>query len=932
MPNATPNTTVFGTINNSTKIQIRTDTSSSTPVITSLDKEGGQLLDAMRRKMVEDPNPKASVEKGTKLSPDQGYIDAIANDTSLTISQSRGLLDALPDLELSKQIIVSSILSPNDMLSSELIYGCGTQIFGDTTQSLVAVIKDYFDEVYKIKKQLPDIIGKAIFTDGSYAMAIFPETAIDAAINSNLKISRESIMSLDVSIRDPLWILGNPTDKQKSSEPRSLMTSFESAYNLSSKVEKFNPVVGHENLHLTVTDNPSLMRMPAMMRRIRRRSIVSKYDRQTYSSEFYSNKYNEVASGPQDDVDYIYPSRIPNNVNLIDMSALEGDERNVGHPVVFTPQTVIPVFEPGSPSSHVGYFIPLDETGNPLSTVGYEDQFTELQNLARGTNQANGGGAGTGSGYANYESVSSVLATDQDQSPINPTEAAKLYGSVIENELAERLKNGDYNEKHTIAKATSVYRMMFTRACQSLGTQLLYVPCEYMTYFAYDYHENGTGRSLIEKTKSISSMRMINLMANSMASIKNAINHREVAITLDPEDPDPMKTVEQHMHEFTRATQSEFPIGKLSYSDITESLQRAGVSVSVSGHPGVPETRMEVSQSQGSYAKSDDDLDDKLTRQNIMGFGIPPDSVNSATEMEFDKNVVTYNNLSNKINILRQEITCEHVSDFIQKYTRNSAPLIDKLKEVIKKNRDKIDAGADISKISDEKLAMIFINYIEVGLPEADSSKTASEMEAFNEYEAALEVFLNAFISDEMMSSELMGEEVGNAVRSMRPVIKAYFLRRYLSNKNIAPELFSLVATGDMENEYFDILEQHEDYIESIMPAFKKFIIRTMKMGDNGDGVIQAAKSILEQVKEARAKALGGEAESYVNSDDTADTGAEDDEDGAGEDGDDLFGDGEDGDDKESGEEGDEGGDDKDGEEDGDDAGFADDFDFGDDE
>ena len=255
--------------------------------------------------------------------------------------------------------------------------------------------------------------------------------------------------------------------------------------------------------------------------------------------------------------------------------------------------------------------------------------------------------------------------------------------------------------------------------------------------------------------------------------------------------------------------------------------------------------------------------------------------------------------------------------------------MIDKLREVIGKNRDKIDAGADVSKISDEKLAMIFINYIEVSLPEADSSKTASEMEAFNEYEAALEVFLNAFISDEMMSPELMGEEVGNAVRSMRPVIKAYFLRRYLSNKNIAPELFSLVATGDMENEYFDILEQHEDYIESIMPAFKKFIIRTMQMGNQGDGVVQAAKSILEQVKEARAKALGGEAESYVDSGDTDSGNEDEDAEGEGDDGDDPFGDG---DDTEGDNADDEDGDNEADGEDGDEDGFADDFDFGDDE
>lgn len=926
MSNATPNPTVFSTVHNATKIQIRTDTTTSVPAITSMDRDGGNLLNAIRRKLVEDPNPTGYRDKETNLSPDQGYIDAISNDTNLTISQSRGLLDALPDLELSKQIIVSSILSPNDMISSELIYGCATNLFGDVTQSLVAVIRDYFDDVYKIKRQLPDIIGKAIFTDGSYALAIFPETAIDAAINSNLKISRETIMSFDKDIRSPLWIIGN-TNKdldEHSGGHKTLMASFESAYNLSTPTQKFNPVVGHESFNLTVTDNPALIRMPSMFERIRRRSIVGKYDRQAYSPEYYSRKYEQTQKNLPEDasIDYIYPKRISNNVKLIDMSVIEGDERNVGHPVVFTPQTVIPVFEPGSPSSHVGYFIPLDETGNPLSVQGYEDQFMELQRMASSSSQ--GGNASKGS-YSNYENVTSILSGDQDTSPTNPTEAAKLYGSIIENELAERLKNGDYNEKHTIAKATSIYRMMFTRACQSLGTQLLYVPVEYMTYFAYDYNENGTGRSLIEKTKSISSMRMINLMANSMASIKSAINQRKVDITLDPEDPDPMKTVEQHMHEFTRATQSEFPIGKLSYSDITESLQRAGVSVSVTGHPGVPETRMEVNNSQGSYGRPDPDLDDRLTRQNIMGFGIPPDSVNSATEMEFDKNVVTYNNLSNKINILRQEITCEHLSDFIQKYTRNSTPLIDKLKEIISKNRDKLDAGADISNIPDEKLAMIFINYIEIGLPEADSSKIATEMEAFNEYEQALEVFLNAFISDEMMSAEMMGEEVSNAVRSMRPIIKAHFLRRYLSTKNIAPELFSLVSTGDMENEYFDILDQHEDYIESIMPAFKKFIIRTMQMGNQGDGVILAAKSILEKIKASRDEALNGEAGGYVQSDDTDNTGSEDDtDDGFDDDG--L------GDDDEDDTQDDDSGDGDGDKEDGDEDGFADDFDFAEDE
>ena len=163
------------------------------PSLRSVDSSGGAILDRIRSKLIEDPKPRQNAlsENGT-VNPNMGYIESISQDTGLSVGEARGLLDALPDLELSKQIIVSSILSPNDMLSTDLIYGCGTDIFGDTTQLLIAIIKDYFDEVYKIKKQLPEMIGKAIFTDGCYPMAIFPETAIDTAINSNLRISGES--------------------------------------------------------------------------------------------------------------------------------------------------------------------------------------------------------------------------------------------------------------------------------------------------------------------------------------------------------------------------------------------------------------------------------------------------------------------------------------------------------------------------------------------------------------------------------------------------------------------------------------------------------------------------------------------------------------------------------------------------------------------
>ena len=849
---------LFETRNKHTTVSVGISENTNSPALRTINKNSGAKLESLRSKLIANPDPQP-VGKETKLNPDMSYLETVTTDTGMSVAEARGLLDSLPDLELSKQIIVSSILSPNDMLQTELIYGCETDFFGDISQPLIKVIKDYFDNVYKIKKLLPEMIGKAIFTDGAYPMAIFPESTIDSAINSNLKITKESLELFDTQIQQNLGILGNPDriirpNVHLPKRAAILSSSFES---FTAEKVPYVPTVHTDDLMLTVTDNPLILRAPKMVAKLAKNKIIQRYGGISYSPEFY-NGYSFATDNnkKENDTSSIYPTRTSKLMPILDMSDVEASRDNVGHPVVFTPPTeaVIPVYEPGSPHIHIGYFIALDETGNPISTAEYDDQFKDLQSKTKNVSNSNSNSYGTGgtstvSSYSNYKEVASSVLGTKDNSAMDAEEAAKQYAIIVESELEQRLKNGDYNEKHTVAKATRIYRMMFTRACQAMHTQLLYVPIEFMTYLAYDYKHNGVGRSLLEKTKSIASLRMVNLMADSIASIKNAINHKDIDIVLDPNDPDPMKTIEQFLDEFTKATTAEFPVGMLNFADITDSLKRAGVSVSVSGHPGVPETNMKVNYNNNSLAVPDKDFDERLQKRNIMALGIPPDSVNSAAEMEFAKNIVTYNYLSAKINIVRQEITCEHLGDFIRKYTRNSSILIKTLEEIIDKNRDKLEKEMEIKNINSRDLALYFINYINVSLPEPDTSKLENELENFNKYKDALDAFLPAFISEELLSADIVGQEIGNAMNSLLPIIKGHFLRRYLAKHNIMPELFTLIASGDMENENFDILEQHEEYIKGVLPAFRRFIIRMLQAGGHTDGVINAAKEILSQIQ-----------------------------------------------------------------------------------
>lgn len=882
-----------------------TDTFRKRPSLGHVDHRNPELYDSVISKLNGTNDAyrnNVDKKKDNHITADMSYVKAISDDTALSVAEAASMIDALPDLELSKLIIVSSILSPNDMISNKLIYGCSTGMFKDVTPRLVEVIENHFNDTYKIKKYLPDMIGKAIFTDGSYPLVVLPESSIDNLINTNLEITAESYNKGTMHAHESLGILGNPTTKinsvttpskgrtvtRPSAPARTASLSFESLTNKGHSSSGFISAVGNESFMTTITDNPSVLRIPRLVDKIRHQSVISKYAAYAVSNETFGSTIRKVVSETTLKTDVpgnIYPNRKLTHeptIAMVDPNSLERE--SVGHPVVLTPpsEAVIPVYEPGDPSHHVGYFIVLDETGNPVGASAHQDQFKSMSNYTTSSTESSTNVAGTlTSQYNNMAGITSTISQGAvDNSAFDPIKSAELYGSIIENELIERLENGTYSEKLTVAKATEIYRMMFTRACMSMKTQLVYVPAEFVTYLAYDYKRNGVGRSLLERTKAIGSLRMINMMAKAMASIKSSINLRKLNIVVDADDPNPLKTVEQRIHDFMIATKAEFPIGQMNFADISESLQKAGVSVHVTGSERLPESSMDVDYRTNAVQGPNEDYDNMLQKQQIMGFGIPPDAVNSATDMQFATAIVTYNFLSAKINLMRQETTCEAIADFMRKYASFSKPLLDTLERVIDENRELINANEMLAQYHSRALAKVFIQHIDISLPEADMTKLDAELEAFDKYEAGLDKVLEAFVSEDMFSEEIVGAKVAEKMRGIRPVIKNYFLRQYLTKNNIMPELFELIATGENEATDFDMFEQFEGYMDSILPTFRKFILRMLKAGSRSDAVINVGEELIATLDKlsGRDEINGALGSDVSNTDTPADDGDGDDD------------------------------------------------------
>lgn len=861
------------------------------------DELATKLMQSVIDKLVRDPkiDENRSIDSGEfEMNVQMNTLQETINDTILSKKEAQNQIDALPNLGLTKDIIISSVLSPNDMMSTELTYTVSSDIFDDVESELTQIVKDYFENDYDIKAKLPRWLEISLFMEGAAPLCVIPESSVDHAINSHLKISNEMIKAeiQNGEVRS-YGVLGTPRYLNMLNEKRNrsgmVRTTFSTESFSASENASYNAIIGGNNdafgIGISVVDNPNLLKVPKLNEKMRKDRLNDVYSVNNFGLESHHKPWLKNSINSTND---LYPTRQTDMVPVLTLKTLDDlEKKTVGHPVVFQfpTEAVIPVYSPSDPSNHVCYFVALDEFGNPLKFDQHSDQFRNMeQNFNSSSNT----------------SVSSSLINSAEKMGIMDTEKYSknsfdqmkvLYSRVIEQDLIQRMDAGGFLGRDLkLGKATELHKLMFVRALNQMKTQLLFIPAELMTYVAFDYKPNGVGRSLLDKTKVIGSLRMVNAMASAIANTKMAIDHRKLAIKLDPEDPDPMKRVTQYMHEYQRATKASFPIGVNSFTDIVDYLQRAGVQVEISGHEGMPDMSMEVSNQRYDYNKPDEAYAQELDKQHIMGLGAPPEAVRSTEDIQFATQIISGHVFYAKISQWRQEVFCGCVSDHLQKYTRNSQPLMTALTEVIKNNRDKL---IKIPKnISDEAIAIVYANNISVSLPKPDVAQTQMQSDSLDKYEQLLEKALPSFISPDLFPSLNIGEKGAETMEHINKVIKAIYMRDWLMKNNVLPELFDMVNDTEDSASRFEMLTKHGAYADSFSPVLRDYILNSAKRSKQNDGIIEKGESLLG-AEQGDAGVSGGFDSSSSNMDNGGnndDFGMGMDSDGGNDAGDDVAG------------------------------------------
>lgn len=752
-----------------------------------------------------------------------GVTQGRMNDISASIKQRNidadNMMQLFPDLELSSQIIISSVLSPKDMVNTDLIYSTkDSHIPYELSMKLCEALKTEIESQYNIKEQLATMLREVLFDRGSYIKAIIPENSIDDLINSNMTIAKESLSVLfdkDEKVQH-LGILGSSEPRDKT--PKNKIGIGLESFSLRQHAKpKGNLATDPKDiLKLDITDNYQLLKFPSVIEannKAKLRSIIGLESRKTNIT-------------PQQMEMFLYKGSQSKAQTFVHIKTSENaSRRSVGRPLdmKLPPESVIPVHVPGNESKHIGYFVLIDEEGNPLTRNSQNEYLGDL-NTHLNSSQ---------SSITSFllEKARSNLVTN-DLRNLTLDQAATIYSTLVEKDLVERMRNGLYGSKCVISGNEEIYQMMLARTFANQYTRLVYIPAELVTYFAYKYHDNGIGKSMLDDLKILVSLRAILLFAKVMALTKSSIALTHVGITFDPNDPDPYKTAEEAVHEIIKMRQQYFPLGINTPVDLVDWVQRAGFEFSFENHPGFPQTKFDFETKNLQHTVPDNDLDEMLRKQTIMSLSLSPETVDSGFSSEFATTVVANNILLSK-RILQIQIVVEpKISDYVQKITLNDSKIYEILLGIVKDSQSMLESGLpdDVKKEFLEnpngfnvEVVNTFIDSLKITLPKPDITTHETQSQAYQQYAESLDTALDAWINQDILSSSI-SPDLNGYVDTIKAVFKAYFLRKYMSESGHFTELSDIVSADEHGKPAIDVETMMKEHIEGIARSAVSFI------------------------------------------------------------------------------------------------------------
>ena len=748
-------------------------------------------------KLIRDKNV-TNIEEN-RININRGILESMHNKIESNRQNNKNIIKLFPDIEMAIQILVSYILSPKKMTDTQLNYKFKKGFESSPALSSVVLecIKNYTEEEHELEDKLAEIVREALFSSGSYCMAVIPEAAVDEVINADI-LATYSTEQFQLSSDKLVKSLTAP--KHLRRRPAAESTPLSS----SPTAQEFVQYLASESM-TRMTDNLGVLRFSELKTKISEQ-LMRRADRlgQSVSLESvdkigYLDLFRERGS----------TGNSVSNVQILK----ERDEtrrKSIGKPMAvrFPSGSTIPVCVPGNEKEHIAYLVLLDEEGKPFN-IEAGDKHTDDTNANYGQSNA--------ATQTPIQIAYRNLINDST-AKIDVGQLYDMYRDILERQIYSSIKGSLYGSNFEIAGKNDIYFMMFSRALSEQKTNILFVPKTQMTYFAFYYNEYGVGTSLLDNLSTLSSLRAMLLFSSVMAQSKQAIDVTRVNIQLDPSDQDPEKTIAQIQDSVLKMRQNFFPLGINNPVDLVNWIQRAGLQFAYSNNPLIPDVKIDFENANLTHTVPDTALEDNLRKQTLQGLGLSPETVDSGFAPDFATSVINNNVLLAKRMALYQKTLSKHISKFVGQIVFSDQELRTELKTILQDSEQDV-----LASLTEEEKGKYTVNkeeFIEdyldalsqavmVELPKQENTNLTSMSAEFELYKAGLDTVIDSIISTEIFTEDLTGE-ITNHIDSIKSVFKHHLLREWCANNNYYPEAMALSnsATDEVDT-LIDVISKH---------------------------------------------------------------------------------------------------------------------------
>ena len=807
----------------------------------AIQNETARLLST---KLTLDPNKSRYAQNG-KDEPNAPKVDIIQNLSQRAVQKLNdieNIYEILPDTETAETIMVSSILSPNDLITEELIWSVNGDFPAEIGTVLMDLVREAFNKDYKINGYLSQIFREAIYRKGAYIFAIFPESAVDDIINAKTSLSEESYQNGFEKAISGRGLLGNNEKKKET-------TSFENFFRYPSKIKATDKEsIVHPNL--LVTDNPDILKVPTMQKKVADERIRQAYGMESFGQ--YVSILNPKTMNRDDNtqiVNTLYQDQTGVRAAVVQVNDNQNSSRgSIGRPLLkqMPFECCIPVHEPGDPDKHVGYFFLIDKNGNPVSKELEADNFNRL---AQGSRQNIGVNAISSLiSEMKYYEQGMCSFNENDKNLLDELES--VYISLVERDLLARLNNGVYGDNVEIGKPQEIYRIMLARALMGMQTQLLFMPSSLVQYIAFEYDKFGMGVSLVGKARTLAAQRSTLIFANNMAMIRNSVPKQLATIKIDPAEADPWMVYEASLTKITEANAMSFMYHAITPETIENALNRAGWELRVEGHPDIPEHMIETDYKSGERPLIDDTVLEKTDKRWFMSLKVPPALIENSSELEFATQFVAQHALFNRVRREYANKGSAHLSDLVRKVVLADGALLRSLTGFIRANVAQLPKHLQELAEGDTSIPIIkaFLEQLEVGLPQSNNERDKEQLEAFSSFKSKVEELIPLYFNRDdiaLLLPEIDTEEDPNGEIKMKVLdriedyIKAVVLRKWVADNGIFPEI-NEIFRFDSPQPNLEFLKTYNADTERMVKAIQEVvaIIFAKNSGTGGEAEV----------------------------------------------------------------------------------------------